>query len=276
MKFCEKLNKRTANIFVKVDGRIQRNTAFTLAEVLIAKRGRGKISLLNIFRTSELKAPSSGFQKQCAFTLAEILITLAIIGVVASMTIPTLIINQQKQATAERVKKFYTTINQALSMAKVDYGDFTSWDYTSTTDFYTKYLQPYLNAADETSFAVWGDFDVTNVRIFSLNDGSYVTFTALSNFTYGNGTNPASRLELTLFLKRPPDGIYNPTSLKITHDRFYFLIDSRGRLIPPNLNSSRATNITKCSTNIYNNNGNLDCSALIMKDGWQIADDYPW
>ena len=37
------------------------------------------------------------FKKKIAFTLAEVLITLAIIGVVAAMTIPTLIADYQKK-----------------------------------------------------------------------------------------------------------------------------------------------------------------------------------
>lgn len=64
--------------------------AFTLAEVLIAKRESGKRSSLNLSRTSELKAPSLKALKQRAFTLAEVLITLGIIGIVAAMVIPTL------------------------------------------------------------------------------------------------------------------------------------------------------------------------------------------
>ena len=43
--------------------------------------------------------------KKIGFTLAEVLITLAIIGVVAVMTIPTLIANYQKKATATKVKR---------------------------------------------------------------------------------------------------------------------------------------------------------------------------
>ena len=40
-----------------------------------------------------------------AFTLAEVLITLGIIGIVAAMTMPSLIQNYQEKATVTRVKK---------------------------------------------------------------------------------------------------------------------------------------------------------------------------
>lgn len=45
-----------------------------------------------------------------AFTLAEVLITLGIIGVVAAMTIPTLMINYRKTAWATTLKKDYSTV----------------------------------------------------------------------------------------------------------------------------------------------------------------------
>ena len=41
-----------------------------------------------------------------AFTLAEVLITLGIIGVVAAMTMPSLIQNYKERETVSKVKKF--------------------------------------------------------------------------------------------------------------------------------------------------------------------------
>lgn len=45
-----------------------------------------------------------------AFTLAEVLITLGIIGVVAAMTLPTLINNYRKQETIAKLKKVYSVL----------------------------------------------------------------------------------------------------------------------------------------------------------------------
>lgn len=55
--------------------------------------------------------------KKLAFTLAEVLITLGIIGVVAAMTIPTLVTNADKKATATKLKVFYSKINQAVKLS---------------------------------------------------------------------------------------------------------------------------------------------------------------
>ena len=56
----------------------------------------------------------SYFRHWCgAFTLAEVLITLGIIGVVAAMTMPSLIQNYQEKATVTKLKKCYSLVSQA-------------------------------------------------------------------------------------------------------------------------------------------------------------------
>lgn len=57
-----------------------------------------------------------------AFTLAEVLITLGIIGVVAAMTIPTLIANTRGAQYRSRLKKAISTISQAAKMSQAQYG----------------------------------------------------------------------------------------------------------------------------------------------------------
>ena len=60
--------------------------------------------------------------KKFGFTLAEVLITLAVIGVVAAMTIPTMVANYQKQQYVTQLKKAYTELSQALQQMMVDEG----------------------------------------------------------------------------------------------------------------------------------------------------------
>ena len=66
------------------------------------------------------------FSLSPAFTLAEVLITLGIIGVVAAMTIPTLINNYQKTQYVTGLKKAYTQFNQVLLQMAVDNGTLDS------------------------------------------------------------------------------------------------------------------------------------------------------
>lgn len=57
-----------------------------------------------------------------AFTLAEVLITLGIIGVVAALTIPTLVNNYRKKVLETGFKKSMSTIQQALNTTAAEYG----------------------------------------------------------------------------------------------------------------------------------------------------------
>ena len=50
------------------------------------------------------------------FTLAEVLITLAIIGVVAALAIPSVISNSQQQEFKTGLKKAISVLNSAISM----------------------------------------------------------------------------------------------------------------------------------------------------------------
>ncbi len=64
-----------------------------------------------------------------AFTLAEVLITLAIIGVVAAMTIPILMTNYRVAVTKSKLKKTISVMSQAAQMTKEKYDfDFSSLD----------------------------------------------------------------------------------------------------------------------------------------------------
>ena len=73
--------------------------------------------------------------KKAAFTLAEVLITLAIIGVVAAMTIPTLISNYQEKATVSKVKQAFSIISQAYQLAKIENGEFGTWGFKGASSY---------------------------------------------------------------------------------------------------------------------------------------------
>ena len=68
--------------------------------------------------------------KRFGFTLAEVLITLGIIGVVAAMTIPTLISNTNGAKYRSQFKKSISTLNQAGLMAQAQY----DFDYAGTVE----------------------------------------------------------------------------------------------------------------------------------------------
>ena len=50
------------------------------------------------------------FNKAKAFTLSEVLITLGIIGIIAAMTLPSLVGRYQEKVTVTRLKKYYSIL----------------------------------------------------------------------------------------------------------------------------------------------------------------------
>ena len=59
---------------------------------------------------------------KAAFTLAEVLITLGIIGVVAAVTLPTLVANYQKTVWVNQLKKTYSTLNEGYKQMAASEG----------------------------------------------------------------------------------------------------------------------------------------------------------
>jgi prepilin-type N-terminal cleavage/methylation domain-containing protein len=89
-------------------------------------------------------------KKKAAFTLAEVLITLGIIGIVAAMTIPSLIHNQQKKVLENRLKEDYSIMQQVMRFNEYDdlYLDTNIPDnITGATNWFKTYLAPHLKYA---------------------------------------------------------------------------------------------------------------------------------
>ncbi len=96
---------------------------------------------------SNLKDVSRIFGR-AGFTLAEVLITLAIVGVVAALTLPNLIANYKKKSDVVKLKKAYTTLQQAFRRSEVDNGPSEFWDdahVIGATAYFEKYWKPYFN-----------------------------------------------------------------------------------------------------------------------------------
>ncbi len=105
----------------------------------------------------------SYFRHWCgAFTLAEVLITLGIIGVVAAMTMPSLMQHYKRQQATARIKKFVSVINQALISAENDLGPREDWvigemdNSDSAYNFLNTYIKPYIKSADIEKRTLFG------------------------------------------------------------------------------------------------------------------------
>ncbi len=86
-----------------------------------------------------------------AFTLAEVLITLGIIGIVAAMTLPTLVAKYKDKELASSAKKAVSVIQQAAQLAQNYYGtpgdNSSLFDITKESEEVTQNFSKYFNGA---------------------------------------------------------------------------------------------------------------------------------
>lgn len=87
--------------------------------------------------------------KRNAFTLAEVLIALVIIGVIASMTIPTLLNNTNSQEYRTALKKAVAMINQAVTLHYALEG-MTVSDYTDANSLRDNLFMKRMNVVSTT------------------------------------------------------------------------------------------------------------------------------
>ena len=82
----------------------------------------------------------ASLKRKCAFTLAEVLITLAIIGVVAAMTIPTLLNKYQMKVFETAFKKQYSVFQNAINYTVLENGISECYIYypEGTTAYHAK------------------------------------------------------------------------------------------------------------------------------------------
>ncbi|MDR1327072.1 MAG: prepilin-type N-terminal cleavage/methylation domain-containing protein [Heliobacteriaceae bacterium] len=65
--------------------------------------------------------------KKKAFTLAEVLITLGIIGVVAALTIPSLIAKHKEKETVSKLKNIFSTLSNAYTLILNEHDSPEKW-----------------------------------------------------------------------------------------------------------------------------------------------------
>ncbi|MDR1168301.1 MAG: prepilin-type N-terminal cleavage/methylation domain-containing protein [Heliobacteriaceae bacterium] len=203
-----------------------------------------------------------------AFTLAEVLITLGVIGIVAAMTMPSLVQNYKKKEASARLKKFYSSMTQAITLSEIDNGEVAEWVFPSyrneaeTEVFARKYILPYFNNLKTASGVISVD-----AFIIYLNDGSSILMSkgACLDIHYDiNGDRKPNQhaKDRFVFLLCPPDQVAVYCGQQF--QKFPFC--GCGQVTQ----SNRETAVANCKVNA------TVCVPLIMLDNWEFKDDYPY
>lgn len=219
-----------------------------------------------------------------AFTLAEVLITLAVIGVVAALTIPPLIQSYRKQVIETRLKRFYSVINQAVKLAETDNGPVSNWKLNGDT--FVEFVTPHLKLLEKTEKSNGTSSGSLIYHSFYLSDSSLVL---IKKAKYGQDDNPHTINFVDIFFTPEPkrfdfEKFSNRSDLGKT--TFAFRLGSKGvepytSGLPENYSKDDLMGKTDKGEKYYYCNGKSGsyggyCTALIMLNGWKIPDDYPY
>lgn len=213
------------------------------------------------------------------FTIAEILITLGIIGVVAAMTLPTLKIETQKKQFVAGLEQSYSMLNQLIKLSEITNGPMSFWDWgyggTLTPDqTFKTYFAPYLKIAKYCN--TYSDCGYTSNTPWLYMDKSnyWIPMTGSSNVAVilSNGSLLAYRAYLGSTLMK--DWIIDVNSSKgpniLGQDTFQLQTDINKGILPYDYTDTDANILNNCKVSGYT------CATKILKDGWQMKNDYPW
>lgn len=220
------------------------------------------------------------------FTLAEVLITLGIIGIVAAMTLPTLINNTQGKELHSQLLKAYSTIQQSATRMVYEEGvDINPDNYPANTfaPIFKKYIKQFgdcgksgcinadIAANDEDMFARVSKYKTYNKKQYVtlewfdegqaiLTDGMFIMI------------NNSSNKSLGIVISVDINGI-NKKPNAWGHDLFSFMIDDdkvipigSGTIIPDKWTSAWAS--FDCDIESTERNNGIGCTyrALTEKD----------
>lgn len=185
------------------------------------------------------------FCRKLGFTLSEVLITLAIIGIVAALTIPNLVHNFQIKTLRTQFKEAQSIITQAVGMMKANeslpslYNYYTAYDSENgyyRTDEFAEDIKQYVKIQKEfndTKTEVPDYYTYDGSRLFSSSDISqYVEFKPsliLANGAYFRAYPAGSLDGISLFFLIDINGAKGPN--KLGHDLFQFVIKNSNDIV---------------------------------------------
>ena len=259
-----------------------------------AKYGKRRLRVQNLGGGAPYLSSGRGFSRfKNGFTLAEVLITLGIIGVVAALTMPSLIADYKKKVYVVQLQKAVSVWDNAMKlMLAAD-----EVEYLNDTE-----LVKILRDAGRTDYQVYADLRDSfpqaeeilkkYLKINFINPPKQYNYTflggSLTTNTYYNAIMPDGTIYTIILYSitaAPSDSLQNgsvnidvngPKGPNIMgRDLFLFAMDSRGNLVPSG--AGKFGNDWKTSSYLCGTPGSSvisssvtgqGCAARIMEEGW--------
>ena len=246
--------------------------------------------------------------KRFGFTLAEVLITLGIIGVVAAMTIPTLVKNYQKTVWVNQLKKSVSTLEQGFQKALADDGvdslldsEFVKQQDNETQKQYlertfSKYFN--ITRVEDLGYDIWHSYKFLNGEEYDddpqfgiyLADGTLLMF-AWFDFDKNKIINNIFSKPNTKSLGGKFNTCINYIMIDVNgnkgpnlsgRDLFSFMLAENGHLYPAggrdyaiwgsqkSITDPSNTAYWKNSNNCSSSGYGTQCAGRIIESGWKM------
>ena len=231
--------------------------------------------------------------KKIGFTLAETLITLGIIGVVASLTLPVLSENYNKKVYATRFKKAYSELYNAIKLSEAYNGISSDWNINFSENqqenskmFTDKYILPYYK---NLKFCSFGRNEPNCGEVYGGNSANYITQNGTGMSFYINENYNGYK-----FIAVVIDINNSKKPNLFGNDAMTFELSDDGRLVPSGwvdgLTRDDAKNgfenskgqTVSCESEYINENGKIiyakrnGCTPLFYLDNFEFKSDYPF
>ena len=222
-----------------------------------------------------------------AFTLAEVLITLGIIGIVAAMTVPTLVANYKGNVLQTQTKKAYSILSQALQQMQYDtgqipnhanYGSEQGVNETGGGKFMDTFRPYFLSFGNcKTRGCVTQSYTDDEGQLQSMmtktyrnyNNSNYVSTglfddgqMVMSDGMFLMVENYTSDILLTIDV----NGVNNKPN-RWGHDLFTFQIEEQsGKLLPMGAPGTKYSETAYCTANSSGTSNGIGCTYKAITD----------
>ena len=235
-----------------------------------------------------------------AFTLAEVLITLGVIGVVAAMTMPTLIQNHKKHVVENKLKANVALFQNALRMAESKHGQLNEWlgcdlskesQGNCTRRIFDEYLAPELKVLKVCNYEnideCWNapkalNTDVTSVPqpkaigvVLSNGTSFYMWVGNVSSANYNPHIHLLFDIDGKDIGKNRMGGDVFRIAATTANNKGFMPYGSYESFYDDMNYSEAEKNSLRCTSDSTGASSGLHCISLIVQNGWKIPKDYP-
>ena len=208
-------------------------------------------------------------KKFFAFTLAEVLITLGIIGVVAALTIPTLISNHRKKVYVTQLKKSVNTISNGLrlALAKEEVDNLSNTNlgnhisHSQHADILDTYIDQYFNVIEKKG---WSSENSKSYKLLPNGSENYMNNCYFITLTDGSELCFYSSLPDYYYVYFDING-YNKLPNTAGVDFFGIIFNENGLISA----SDDGNALNRCTGN--HSGAPYECFVRVLQDNWEIT-----